>query len=217
MPTSHSKNLHGPWGLYAILDPEHCGGRSLLRLARAVLENGAGAIQLRDKTGTFEESVQLGRKLLALCDEYGAPFIINDNPYLAREINADGVHLGQEDMPIAMAREIVGGGKLIGLSTHTREQALAGDESGADYLGFGPAFATTSKVQDYLPLGVDLMRWAAGAIRIPFVAIGGITPERARDLAAVGVRNVAVISALTQSDDPAAAAKAFVEALHFRG
>lgn len=209
----HSKNLHGPWGLYVILDPEHCRGRSMMSLAREVLENGAGVLQLRDKIGTFEESLAIGRKLLTLCDEYGIPFIVNDNPYLAREIGADGVHLGQDDMPVSMAREIVGPNAMIGLSTHTREQAMEGQNSGADYLGFGPAFATATKVQEYLPLGVDLMRWAVGAIRVPFVAIGGISPENARELAVVGVRNVAVISALTRSDDPGATTRAFVEAL----
>ncbi len=210
---TRSKNLHGPWGLYAIIDPEHCLGRPLLSLARMVLENGAGALQLRDKRGTFEEILSAARSLQALCDEYGVPFIINDNPYLAREAGADGVHLGQEDIPVALAREIIGPDRLIGLSTHTREQALSGETSGADYLGFGPAFATATKVQPYLPLGLEFMQWAAQSLRVPFVAIGGITPQNARELASVGVSNIAVISALGESDDPGWMAQAFVQAV----
>lgn len=214
MRTAHSKNLHGPWGLYAIIDPECCRDHPLLGVARAVLENGAGCIQLRDKIGRFEDTVDIGRRLRTLCDEYGVPFIVNDNPYLAREIGADGVHLGQDDMPVQLAREIMGANGLIGLSTHTREQALAGQDSGADYLGFGPAYITSTKIQAYPPLGVEMMQWAVGAMRLPLVAIGGITAARARELASVGVQNVAVISALTATEDPGAAAKAFVEAIH---
>ena len=201
------------WGLYAIIDPAFCKGREPLPLARQVLQSGAGILQLRDKESDFEDLVILGRSIKTLCDEYSAPFIVNDNPYLAKEVGAGGVHLGQNDMPVQMAREIVGNDALIGLSTHTRKQAVDGQVSGADYLGFGPAYATETKSLEYAPLGRGEMRWAAQTLRIPFVAIGGITTRRLPDLVEAGVRNVAVISAIFADDDPGAAAGEFVEGL----
>jgi thiamine-phosphate pyrophosphorylase len=202
-----------PWGLYAIIDPEFCKGRAPLHLARQVLQSGAGILQLRDKRSDFEELVILGRSLKTLCDEYAVPLIVNDNPYLAKEAGASGVHLGQTDMPVPMAREIVGKDALIGLSTHTRKQAIEGQISGADYLGFGPVYATSTKPRAHSPLGRGEMRWAARTLGIPFVAIGGITPRRLPELVQAGVRNVAVISAIFGADDPGAAAGEFVEGL----
>ena len=212
-----AKNLRGPWGLYAIVDPDQCARRPPEELARQVLQNGAGALQLRDKQRSFEDRARLGRHLLALCDEFRVPFIVNDDPHLAREIGADGVHVGQTDTPVSQARQIVGLGRLVGLSTHNRAQALEGQRSGADYLGFGPIYATGTKAQPYAPLGLGEARWAAENLKIPFVAIGGLTPQRAGELARAGVKNVAAISALFAAEDPGAAARAFCEALKKKG
>ncbi|MHA1573359.1 MAG: thiamine phosphate synthase [Alphaproteobacteria bacterium] len=207
------KRKSAPWGLYAILDPAHCAGRDLAILARQVLENGAGALQLRDKKGDEQERTKMGRRLKALCEEFGAMFIINDDPCLAREVDADGVHVGQDDAPIAEARAIVGRDRVVGLSTHTREQALAGCDSGADYLGFGPIYATATKTQPYPPLGAEEVRWAAETLILPFVAIGGVTRERLPELVEAGVKNVAAISAIFAAEDPGRAARQFVEVL----
>ncbi|MCX7017316.1 MAG: thiamine phosphate synthase [Candidatus Sumerlaeota bacterium] len=214
---SKPTNLFAPWGLYAVVDPEHCAGRDPLALARAVLENGAGILQLRDKKSTPAERQRLAGELLALCREFGVPFLVNDFVLLAWRIGADGVHLGQGDLAVDEARKILGPNRLIGLSTHNREQALRGLRSGADYLGFGPMYATGTKVQEHPPLGLEQARWAAETLTLPFVAIGGITPERAADLARCGVKNVAAISALFAVGDPGAAARAFVKAVGAKG
>ncbi len=170
-------------------------------------------MQWRDKASPFEDQVQTCMKLKALCDEFNTPMIVNDNPYLALESGADGVHLGQDDVSVWVARDLLGDERLIGLSTHTRKQALDGAKSGANYLGFGPMYQTRTKQQEYKALEVGGARWATGLIDLPLVAIGGITPERARRLARVGVRTVAVISALFEADDPGEEARDFIEAM----
>ncbi|OPZ13173.1 MAG: Thiamine-phosphate synthase [candidate division BRC1 bacterium ADurb.BinA364] len=205
----------GEWGLYAIVDPEHCIRHNPLRAARLLLEGGARALQLRDKMSPFDDRLALALRLKALCDEYGAHFIVNDDPGLALAAGADGVHVGQDDTPVSEARGLLGPDAIIGLSTHTRGQALEGQHSGADYLGFGPMFMTQTKDQPYAPLGVDEARWAARTLTLPFVAIGGIARDNVGLLAEAGTRNAAAIGALLRAGDIKAEARFFAEALRY--
>jgi len=188
------------WGLYAILDAQ-AAGRPHLPTARALLEGGVSVIQLRDKSSTFEELMDIGRVLRQMTREFGAEFIVNDNPYLARELDADGVHLGQNDFPADIAREVVGLGKIIGLSTHTKAQALAAQLLPVDYIGIGPVYPTTTKVSEWKPVGTELIRWVRRTISLPMVAIGGITEERIVDVVAAGAHNIAMIRELMTADD----------------
>ncbi|MCX7019512.1 MAG: thiamine phosphate synthase [bacterium] len=188
------------WGIYAILDAR-AAGRPHLEAARALLEGGAAVIQLRDKTSTFEELMDIGRGLRRMTRDHGADFIVNDNPYLARELDADGVHLGQSDFPADIAREILGPEKIIGLSTHTKPQALAAQLLPVDYIGVGPVYPTRTKVSEWPPVGTALIRWVRHAISLPMVAIGGITGERIVDVVAAGAHNVAMIRELLTAGD----------------
>jgi thiamine-phosphate pyrophosphorylase len=198
------------WGVYAISDREMAGGQTHAQIGAQLIEGGVRVIQLRDKTTPYEVLLEDARRLVELARSRGVSVIMNDNPYLARDADADGVHLGQNDCPVAIARDILGPDRLIGLSTHTRLQALRAQQLDVDYVGLGPIFTTETKRQSYLPLGLATVRWAAAMLRIPFVAIGGITAETIADVFAAGARHCAMVSALMKSDDIAATAQRFV-------
>jgi len=198
------------WGVYAITDRDMAGGLTHAEIGERLIEGGVRVIQLRDKTTPYEILVEDARRLTALARPRGVSIIMNDNPYLTRDADADGVHLGQNDCPVEIARDIIGPEKIIGLSTHTRLQALRAQELDVDYIGLGPIFTTNTKRQGYLPLGLATIRWAAEKLRVPFVAIGGITTERIADVFAAGARHCAMISAIMKSDDIALTAKQFV-------
>ncbi|MBM3334814.1 thiamine phosphate synthase [Candidatus Sumerlaeota bacterium] len=199
------------WGVYALTDREMAGGRTHTDIGEQLIAGGVRVIQVRDKTTPFEELLEDTRHLVALAHPRQVMIIVNDNPYLARESDADGVHLGQTDFPVAIARSIVGPDCLIGLSTHTPLQALRAQGQGADYIGLGPIFPTQTKEAGHFPLGLDVVRWAARTLRVPFVAIGGITAETFPDVMAAGARHCAMVSALMKSNDLAATARYFVQ------
>lgn len=196
---------HLPRGLYAIVD-------SLERAAAAV-EGGAAVVQLRVKGAGAGRMLATARAIGALCKGRAA-FIMNDRPDLARLSDADGVHLGQDDLPVAAARAVIGPGRLVGVSTHSDGEIDAALAAGADYLGFGPVFATSSKDAALPPPhGIDgLSRAVRRARGVPVVAIGGITSATVREVAATGARCAAAIAELAR--DPLAASR-FAEA--FRG
>jgi hydroxymethylpyrimidine kinase/phosphomethylpyrimidine kinase/thiamine-phosphate diphosphorylase len=177
-------------GLYLITDH---GGRLTERVAEALPH--ANVLQFRSKDHTPAEKVRLGRELRALCRRSGTLFIVNDNPHLALELDADGVHLGQEDSDPAEARGILGQDKLIGISTHTPEEALAAEAAGADYIGFGAMFPTESKKISHLA-GAKLLAETRGKVGIPIVAIGGIERGNAATVIDAGADAIAVISAV---------------------
>ena len=199
-----------PRGLYAIADGS--AGTSPLALVAAFLEGGAAVVQLRLKHAGAGDFLRIARRAKAMCAGR-AVFLVNDRPDVAKLSGADGVHLGQDDLPVAEARAILGPGKLVGLSTHSAAEIDAA--AGADYLGFGPVFATTTKEAALpKPLGLEGLRAAVlRAGQLPVVAIGGITVERAREVALAGARCAAVIGALSHASDPVSAARAFSEAL----
>ena len=191
------------WGVYVILD-RHIAGKPHLEIARAAIAGGARVIQLRDKTAPFEELVETGRALRAVTRDAGVTLIVNDNPYLAVEVEADGVHLGQNDFPPETARDIVGPEMIVGLSTHNKEQALRAEFEPVDYIGVGPVFPTQSKESEWKPLGVSHVAWVKRTLRLPVVAIGGITLETLGEVVASGADNAAIIGDIMRSEDIAA-------------
>ncbi len=196
------RELHLPGGLYAIVDS--------LERAGAAVEGGAAVVQLRMKRGGAGEILNTARAVAALCKGRAA-FIMNDRSDIARLSGADGVHLGQDDLPVKVAREIIGPGRLVGVSTHSEEEIDAALAAGADYLGFGPVFATASKESALPPPHglAALARAVARAGGVPVVAIGGITSATVREVAATGARCAAAIAELAR--DPLAARR-FAEA-----
>jgi thiamine-phosphate pyrophosphorylase len=180
----------------------------------AVLKGGVDIVQLRIKHGSDEQILAAAARFKRACGEHGALFVLNDSPELALEADADGVHLGQEDTPVANAREIVGPERLVGRSTHTRRQVLeAGLEPrGADYIGVGPVHETPTK-PGRPAVGLELVRFAAGRARVPFFAIGGIDLGNIEPVRGAGATRVAVVRALTEAPQPERTARALRGAL----
>lgn len=193
-------------GLYAILDPEVRGAYALLDLAQEVLAGGCSVLQLRAKSLSDRDCIDLALSLRALCSTHRVPFVLNDRVDLARVVRADGVHLGQDDLPIEAARKLAGE-MWIGLSTHSLAQALAAEKAGADMIGFGPVFPTTSKVNPDPVVGLARLREVTAAVQIPVAAIGGVTTENANDVTRAGAMFGAVISALSLATSPRDAAR----------
>lgn len=172
---------------------------------RAALAAGARLIQLRVKSGSDSERLIALRELVALCREYGATVIVNDRADLAAAVDADGVHLGLEDLPVGSARDLLGARALIGATCRNVDQARQAEGAGADYIGLGPVFSTTTKSGLPPVVGPDVVAEVAAAVGIPVFAIGGISgATQARDLIAAGAFGVAVVSAVFGQPDPAA-------------
>lgn len=188
---------------------------SHLELARRALAGGADAVQLREKGGTTRELIGLAREMAALCRGAGAVFIVNDRVDVTLAAEADGVHLGQSDFPIAMARRLLGPHRIIGGSAATVEEARRCVEEGADYVGFGPVYPTGSKADAAPARGLALLREVVAAVPAPVVAIGGIGVGNAAEVVRAGAHGVAVISAVCCQEDPAEATRRLVEALEF--
>jgi thiamine-phosphate pyrophosphorylase len=182
-------------------------------LLRAALTGGADIVELREKELDRRTIEIAGATFRRLCDTYSALFIVNDDPALARSCRADGVHLGQDDLPVAEARETLGPDALIGLSTHSREQIDGA--AGADYISVGPVWETPTK-EGRPAVGLELVQYAAQHADRPFYAIGGIDASNAPQVVAAGARRLCVVRAIRDADDPAAGAaalrRAFAEA-----
>jgi thiamine-phosphate pyrophosphorylase len=198
--------------LYAIVDPLDTG-RSPVDLATAFLAGGARLLQLRLKDATARQLFEAAVAIRPLARASGALFVINDRPDVACAVAADGVHLGQDDVPVTAARRMLGPHRLVGVSTHDLDQARAAVAAGADYIGVGPVFATTSKARPSTPRGLDLVRAVRQAVACPCVAIGGITADTAVSVRDTGADSVAMIAALSRADDPAAAVRAVLRRL----
>ena len=195
--------------LCVITDPTLAPGRDHVAIAEAALAGGADMIQLRDKAGSLRDLLPQARAIQALCRSQGAVFIVNDRVDLALAADADGAHVGQEDLPAASARRLLGPRRLLGVSTHSLAQAEAAQQVGADYIGFGPMFATGTKDTGYAPRGLDTLRGIRQVVALPILAIGGITLENVAETIAAGATAPAVISAVVAAPDIAAAAAAF--------
>ena len=208
--------------LYAIIDAALLK-TSELSFAEMMAESGVELLQYRNKRATsrelFEASQSISARLsgLARPGEYEPRFIVNDRADIARVVNAQGVHVGQEDLSVEEARGIVGQDRWVGVSTHSFEQLDAADKTSADYIAFGPIFPTRSKVNPDPVVGLELLREARRRTRKRLVAIGGITLERAADVFRAGADSLAVAGDLTRSENPAAHARLFLrEAARFR-
>lgn len=184
----------------------------LEEVACAVLEAGAHAIQIREKRRSDEKLLSQARRLKRLTDQFGALLIVNDRPDIAILSEADGIHLGQDDLPVTEVRKIVGPNILIGLSTHNGDQVRSAALLGADYIGIGPAFATTTKGYD-VGIGLAQLAELATLSPLPTVAIGGIKLENVRDVLKAGVQAIAVCSAIISTRDPHMATKRFLSAI----
>jgi thiamine-phosphate pyrophosphorylase len=172
----------------------------------AALRGGVEIVQLRIKDGTDEQILAVADRFANACGSCGALFMLNDRPDLAVAAGADGVHVGQDDVPVARARAIVGRDRLVGLSTHTPAEIDAAAGVDVDYIGVGPVHATPTK-PGRSAVGVELVRYAAANATVPFFAIGGLTPDNASAVVAAGAERVAVVRALTEAEDPETAAR----------
>lgn len=200
-------------GLYLILDPAIAGSRSLADTVSTALDSGVRLFQLRMKTWETRKLYEMAATLCPLVQKGGGIFIVNDRVDVAKAIGADGVHLGQEDLPLADARVILGPGRLIGISTHNPAQAVEAEAGGADYIGFGPIFPTATKENPDPVVGVDGLRQMRARVRIPVVAIGGITAKNVGDVRAAGADCCAVVSAVLAAPDPAKAIAELMQAI----
>ncbi|MBO0752730.1 MAG: thiamine phosphate synthase [Bradyrhizobiaceae bacterium] len=198
--------------LYAIVDPENSGGHDLVDLARAVAAGGATLVQLRDKVNGTGRMVEEARALVTALRPFGVPLIVNDRADVALAAGAAGLHVGQDDMAVEDARRLLGAGRLLGLSIRTPEQAAAAPLALLDYAGIGGVYGTLSKAGAKRPIGVDGLSEVAGILRgrvpgFPVCGIAGITAANAAAVIAAGADGVSVISALSRSSDPQAAAR----------
>ena len=188
-------------GLYVILDPSVCPNRSLVDVLKASATAGAKIFQYRNKTASMKAAYAEALPLRKAAHEIGVLFIVNDRCDLALAVDADGVHLGQGDLPLNLARKVMGPDKLIGISTHSREQVVAATAGRPNYLGFGPIFTPGSKSDHDPVVGLQGLRAIRPLTALPIFAIGGITADRADEVIRAGADGVAVISAILKAPD----------------
>ena len=186
--------------LYAVTDRSWVGLQTLLEQIESSLLGGTTLVQLREKDLSDCEFIQEAISVKRLCERFGVPLLINDNVNVALRSGADGVHLGQDDLPLQEARKMLGPNKIIGISTHTVEEAMEAEQGGADYVGVGSVFATQTKL-DANVLSIDYIREICQAVSIPAVAIGGIKEENMDALRDAGVAGIAVVSAIFGQPD----------------
>jgi thiamine-phosphate pyrophosphorylase len=198
--------------LYVILDRAVAAGRDLVELLDGVIAGGAGTVQLREKTWPSGQLLPLAQRLRARCRQAGVTFVMNDRVDLAVVLEADGVHLGQDDLPPRLARPLLRPGMILGVSTHSVEQARRAQADGADYVAVGAMFPTRTK-PDFELVGPALVRAVRPEVQVPLVGIGGITPENAGAVISAGADGVAVISAVCAAPDPTAATREFLRAI----
>jgi thiamine-phosphate pyrophosphorylase len=195
--------------LYLVTSPHP----NLVEVVEQALFGGVRLVQLREKTSNDREIMRLGRALRKLCTDHGALFILNDRPDLALALECDGVHVGQEDAGVALARRILGADAVIGRSTHQPAEAMAALAEGADYIGIGPVYATPTK-EGREPVGLEYVRYCAEQIAVPGFAIGGLDLENVDKVLQAGATRVAVVRAIMDAPDPKHTTQQFLEKLH---
>jgi len=208
------ESLHGV-RLYVLID-SNIAIKSVEETARLVIDGGADAIQLREKAISDEEFIPLAREIHDIAAQRGTLLIINDRVDVAKEVGAEGVHLGQQDIGISEARDVIGNEKIIGVSTHNIEQARQAQKEGADYIAIGPAYPTHTKIYEP-PVGLEVVQEVAKEISIPFVVIGAITLENLDEVLKTGATRVAVCSAIISSGDITSSARQFKDKLTLYG
>ncbi|MCO5316276.1 MAG: thiamine phosphate synthase [Solirubrobacterales bacterium] len=196
--------------LYFVCDAQP-GGDDPEPLLRAALDGGVDILQLREKEASTRVVERSAGTFRRIADTYGVPFIVNDDPELAVALNADGVHIGQDDIPVADARRIIGPDRLLGLSTHSEDQITAAhrmnSEHRIDHISVGPVWETPTKA-GRPAVGLDLVTHAARTVTLPFFAIGGINPENVVEVLTAGARRICVVRALRDAEDPTGVAEA---------
>jgi len=205
--------MRGDWRVYVITDARHARGRSHREIAEAAIRGGATAVQLRMKEEPARVVLDVARAIGPLCRAAGVAFIVDDRLDVAMLAGADGVHVGQDDLPPTDARALMGPRALIGVSAATVEEALAAERAGADYLGVGAVYGTATKSDAGAPVGLARVTEIRRAVRVPLVGIGGITVENAAAVMQAGANGVAVITAVTLAADMADAVRRLREAV----
>ena len=201
-------SLHLP-PLYAILDPEQTKSRAVDLVMEQLLEGGAQILQLRVKSLPARDFLDLARRVRAQTRAAGCRLIVNDRIDIALAGDADGVHLGQDDLPLVAGKKLMGD-KIVGISTHDIAQAREAEQNGADYIGFGPMFGTTTKDTGLSARGIDMLKQIRAAVRIPIVAIGGINENNVQQVWQAGADSAAIISDILAAEDIAAKVKRIV-------
>ncbi len=201
------------WTLYFVADVSAARGRDLVSLVEAAAEGGVTAVQLRAKDLGTRDLLDLARRLVERLAARRIPLLINDRVDVALACGAAGVHLGQDDLPLADARGLLGRARTIGLSVNTLREAQAAEAAGADYIGLGPVFATATKATGLPILGVEGLSWVRTKVDLPLIGIGGVNEQNARRLVEAGADGVAVISAIMDAPDAAVAARRLRQAL----
>jgi thiamine-phosphate pyrophosphorylase len=186
--------------LYGIVDLGYVAPSDVARVTQSLIAGGVDILQLRAKRCTEGEVLRLAELMLPLTQAGQVPLVINDYPHIAAKIGAEGVHVGQDDDAVAKARDIVGRGCFVGKSTHSMAQAEAALAEGADYIGFGPLYATGTK-PDYVPIGLEDIAEVHRRVSLPIYCIGGVNPSRLAEIQAAGARRVVVVSAFLQARD----------------
>jgi len=194
-------------GLYLVTDERLSRGRPTAEIVRAAIRGGVDAVQLRGKELPIREQLAIGRALRAITREAGVLFIVNDRLDLALALDADGVHVGQDDLPADVVRRLVGPERIVGVSAATIAEARAARDDGADYIGVGPIWGTATKADAGVAVGPGLIATLKGAVELPMVGIGGINAGNAAEVIAAGGDGVAVVSAIVSAADPEAAAR----------
>ena len=197
--------------LYAVTDRHWLNNRTLTDVVRESLEGGVTMLQLREKTLAEPAFLAEAKELQALCREYHVPFIVNDNVDIALAMDADGVHVGQSDIKGRDIRAMIGPDKILGISAGTVAEAVAAEKAGADYIGVGAVFGTTTK-KNARNLSLEQLQEIQRSVHIPVVAIGGINASNIAELSGSGVDGVAVVSAIFAADDPGAATAQLLDA-----
>lgn len=192
-----------PQGLYGITAEKYSLGRSNVEVVRAMIEGGIRVIQYREKRHekSYRQILEECRSIRQLTREAGVMFIVNDHLDIALLVDADGLHVGQDDLPVAEARRLLGDERIIGLSTHSPEQARAAVAEGADYIGVGPIYATSTKDDVCAPVGLEYLEYVRDNIELPWVAIGGIKRHNLDQLVARGAKTVCLVTEIVGSED----------------
>jgi thiamine-phosphate pyrophosphorylase len=193
--------------VYLVTDAGLSRGRPARLVVEAALGGGVTVVQYREKSAGTRAMVEEARVLRELCRSAGVPFIVNDRVDVALAVDADGVHVGQDDMPAGLARRLIGRGKILGVSAGTPEEARRAEADGADYIGASPIFDTPTKTDAPPAMGVEGLRRLAAAVGVPVVAIGGVNAGNAASMIAAGASGVAVVSAIVAAEDVEAAAR----------
>ena len=196
------------YSLYLVTDRSLARGRSTLEIIRAAVDGGATVVQLREKDCSTREFIEQALAIKDFLKGRGVPLIINDRVDVAQAVEADGVHLGQTDMPLGTAKKILGYTMIIGISAESLQDAVDAEKGGADYLGVSPIYATPTKTDTAPPLGLKGLREIRKAVRLPLVGIGGLNRDNAAEVIRNGADGVAVVSAIVAADDPRTAADA---------